>query len=180
MQDTDKAGSERFRFVHIVEQTKKSCSNGVKKKIKQMAVFQEKGTKLRINGKNTVAVLNLNELESHRVRSVNGILGSAGRTQSAFASKRNKFKLAAFFTTVHSTAVGRIPAVDHFLYIFHYDRSRFDYILDVFVMVSENLLKNVHVLIISYVSTNQNPLMIEGVGGADSSKTIFYYISTGY
>lgn len=41
-------------------------------------------------------------------------------------------------------------------------------------MVSENLLKNVHVLIISYVSTNQNPLMIEGVGGVDSSKTIFY------
>ena len=64
--------------------------------------------------------------------------------------------------------------MDHFLYIFHYDGSRFNYILDVFVMVSENLLKNVHVLIISYVSTNQNPLMIEGVGGVDSSKTIFY------
>jgi len=41
-------------------------------------------------------------------------------------------------------------------------------------MVSENLLKNVHVLIISHVNTNQNPLMIEGAGGADSSKTIFY------
>ena len=66
--------------------------------------------------------------------------------------------------------------MDHFLYIFHYDGPRLNYILDVFVMVSENLLKNVHVLIISYVSTNQNPLMIEGVGGADSSKTIFYFI----
>ena len=104
---------------------------------------------MRVNGKNTVAVLNLNELESHRVRSVNGILGSAGRTQSAFASKRNKFKLAAFFTAIHSTAVGRIPAVDHFLYIFHYDRSRFDNILNILVMVCKYLLKYIHAWIIS-------------------------------
>jgi len=80
MQNTDKTGSEGFRFVHVVEQPKESGTNGVKKKIKQIAVFQEKGAKLRVNGKNTVAVLNFNELKSHRVCSVNGILGAAGRT----------------------------------------------------------------------------------------------------
>ena len=80
MQDADKTGSEGFRFVHIVKQPKESGTNGVKKKIKQIAVFQEKGPKLRVNGKNTVAVLNFNDLKSHRVRSVNGILSAAGRT----------------------------------------------------------------------------------------------------
>ena len=176
MQNTDKTGSEGFRFVHVVEQAKESRTNGVKKQIKQIAVFQEEGTKLRIDGKNAVAMLNFNDLKSHRIRAVNGIFCSAGRAQSAFAAKRNKFEFPTFFTGIHSTAVGRIPTVDHFIDIFHYDGARFDYILDVFVMVSENLLKNVHVLIISYVRTKQNPLMIEGAGGADSSKTIFYFI----
>lgn len=45
----------------------------------------------------------------------------------------------------------------------------YDNILDIFVMVCEYLLKNVHDYIISLFSTNQNPLMIEGAGGVESS-----------
>ena len=100
---------------------------------------------MRINCENAVPMLNLDDLKGHSICTVNGIFGTAGRAEPAFTSKWNKFEFSAFFTGIHSTAEGAISAVNQFVNIFHYDRSRFNDILYVFVMVCKYLLKNVHV-----------------------------------
>lgn len=156
MKNTNEAGSKRLRFIHIMKQTKKSSSDRRKKETQKITIMQKERTKLRINGKNTMAMLNFDEFKRHSVCTVDGIFCAARRTQSAFATKRDKFKFTAFFACVQSTAKGSIPAVNHFVNIFHYDRPRLDNILYVFVMVCEDLLKNVHTPIISYFLHMQN------------------------
>lgn len=68
MQNTDKAGSKGFGFVHVMEQTQKSGTNCRKEEIQQITVFQKEGAKLRINRKDTMPMLNLNDFESGRFK----------------------------------------------------------------------------------------------------------------
>lgn len=39
--------------------------------------------------------------------------------EAAFAAERDKFKVPAFLTAIHVTTVGRVAAVDHFVYVIH-------------------------------------------------------------
>ena len=69
---------------------------------------------------------------------------AAGRTETAFAVKGNKLERTAGGTAVHSTAKGRIAAVNHAVDVLHNDRASLQGILDFLIMVRKNLLQNVH------------------------------------
>ena len=55
--------------------------------------MEKKITEIFINGKDTVAMHNVDQLERHSGSAFHGILVSAGRTEAAVTAERDKFKL---------------------------------------------------------------------------------------
>ena len=121
-------------------------------------------------------MLDVNDLSRHGSSAVEGIFVSTRRTETALASEGDKFPLPAVRATIHCAAVGRIAAVDHLVHVFYH---RFTWMQDInhfFVMIRKDLLENVHKTIMKESNTKENPtpLMIEGAGGVEVSKTLFY------
>ncbi|EEC90727.1 hypothetical protein EUBIFOR_00807 [Holdemanella biformis DSM 3989] len=112
----------------------------MKEAVEQSTVFKKKVTKIFINSKNTVAVLDINKLKRHRSSTCHRILVSTGRTKTAVTSEWDKFKLAAMGTTVHGTAKRWITTVDHLIDIFHLSRSGMKCIFNFFIVVSKDSL----------------------------------------
>ena len=73
-----------------------------------------------------MSVSDINKFKGHGGGSVNGILNTAGRTKTAVAPKRDKFKGTTTRASIHGTAKGRIPTVDHFLNILNNGMSRME------------------------------------------------------
>ena len=61
-----------------------------------------------VNGKDTMSVDNVYQLEGHGGGTLHGIKIPAGRAEAAVATKRDKFPFAAFWAVEHSTAKGGI------------------------------------------------------------------------
>ena len=112
----------------------------MKEAVEQSTVFKKKVTKIFINSKNTVAVLDINKFKRHGSSAIHGIFITAGRAETAVASERDKFKLAAMGTTVHGTAKRWITTVDHLIDIFHLSRSGMKCIFNFFIVVSKDSL----------------------------------------
>lgn len=93
-----------------------------------------------INGKNAMAVRDIDEFKSHTGGAFHGIFVAAGWTKAAVTAKRDKLKSAAMGTAIHGTAEGRITAVDHFIDIFHFGFSRMESVFYFFIMVSNHSL----------------------------------------
>ena len=72
-----------------------------------------------INGKNTVAVRDIDEFKGHTGSAFHGIFIAAGGAETAFTAERDKLKLSAVGTAIHGAAKGGIAAVDHFFNIFN-------------------------------------------------------------
>ena len=72
-----------------------------------------------INGKNTVAVGDIDEFKGHTGSAFHGIFIAAGGAETAFTAERDKLKLSAVGTAIHGAAKGGIAAVDHFFNIFN-------------------------------------------------------------
>ena len=85
--------------------------------VRQGAVIQEEIAGLFINGKNTVAVWDIDKLKGHGGSALHGVEITAGRAEAAVAAERDKFQLAAVGTAVHGTAESGITTVDHFIYV---------------------------------------------------------------
>ena len=64
----------------------------MKEAVEQSTVFKKKVTKIFINSKNTVAVLDINKFKRHGSSAFHGILVSAGRAETAVASEWDKLK----------------------------------------------------------------------------------------
>lgn len=90
--------------------------------------------------KNTMPVLNINELEGHRSGSVNGVHVAAGRTKAGVTAERNKLKISAARAGVHRAAKRRIAAINHFFYIFDDRITRMLNINHFLKVVFKNLL----------------------------------------
>ena len=60
------------------------------------------------------------------------------------AAKRDKLKFTAVGTAIQGTTIRRIPAVDHFINVFHNNRAGMENIFDFFVMIFKNLLEFIH------------------------------------
>ena len=76
---------------------------------------------LLIDGKNTMTVGTMDEFESHRGRTLKGVLDPTGGTEAALTAERDKLEVAAMRTAIHGTAKGRIAAVEHAVNIFNDD-----------------------------------------------------------
>lgn len=119
MKDHDETGSEVQGFILLKKHTGNNTVYGMEKTIEEGAVIEEKVAKVFINGKDTMAVGDINEFKGHRGSAFHSIFISARRAETAVATERNKFELTAVRTAVHGTAKGRISAVDHLINVFH-------------------------------------------------------------
>lgn len=93
----------------------------MKETVKERAVTQEEIPELFVNGKDTVAVGDIDQFKGHGSSALHGVKISAGRAETAMAAEGNKLELSAVRAAIHGTAERRITAVDHFIYVF-YDR----------------------------------------------------------
>ena len=87
--------------------------------VKQGAVIEEETAELVINGKNTVAVWDIDKLKGHGGSALHGVEITAGRAEAAVAAERDKFQLAAVGTAVHGPAESWVATVNHFLHVFN-------------------------------------------------------------
>ena len=119
----------------------------MKQAIKEFTVFKEEMTEVFIDGKNTMPVSNINQLEGHVCGAFHGILISTGRTETAVTAERNEFKLTAFRAAVHGTAIRRVTAINHLLNVFNYSVARMKCINHFFIMICKDFLENIHEII---------------------------------
>lgn len=92
MKNKHKIRCKFFRFIVFMKHAKNNTLNSFKKKTKEFTVFKKEVSEFRINGKDTVAMLNIDYLKRHGSSTVNRVLSSAGWTESTVTTKRNKFK----------------------------------------------------------------------------------------
>jgi hypothetical protein len=55
-------------------------------------------------------------------------------------TKGNKFEITTIGTTIHGATIGRIPAVEHLIDVFHFGFAGMKSILNFFVMIAEQIL----------------------------------------
>ena len=94
MQYTDEAWGEQLGFINHMKHTKNNASDGKEKKVKQFTIVKEKRAQFFCNGKNTVSVRYVDNLERHGGSSLNRIFITTGRAGTAFTTKRNKFEVS--------------------------------------------------------------------------------------
>ena len=83
----------------------------MKEAIKKRTVFEKVITEIMINGKNTVTVLNIDELKGHTGGAFHGIFSSTGRAKTTVTAERNEFQFSTMRTAVHGTAERGITTV---------------------------------------------------------------------
>lgn len=91
MQNHEKAGGKIFGLIDFEKHTGDDTVDGMKKAVKECAVFEKEIPKVFVNGKNTVAMAGLYEFESHAGRALHGIFDAAGRAKAAVTAERNEF-----------------------------------------------------------------------------------------
>ena len=116
--------------------------------VKQGAIFKKERTEVFIDCKDTMSVSDVDELEGHGGSAIHRIFVATGGAETAMASKRNKFELSAFRTAVHSTTIRRITTVDHLIHVFNDRITWMEYIKHFFIMITKNLLQDIHEIII--------------------------------
>jgi hypothetical protein len=89
--------------------------------------------------------------------SIDRIFITTGRTKTAFATKRNIFKVTAVGTTIHCSAKGWVTTIKHPIDVLNNRQTRSEYINDFFIMIVENVLENIHMIIMTEVEINENP-----------------------
>lgn len=118
VKNTNESGSKMLRFIKFAEHAKNDVADGMKKAVEERTIFTEKDTKFFRDGENTMPVNTLNNFERHRSSALDRIEIAAGGTKAAFAAERNKFERTTRRTPIHSTAKGRIAAMNHFFNVF--------------------------------------------------------------
>ena len=110
MQDQDIAGSEIFGMVQLEKHAGYDTGDGKKETVQERTILKKEEAEIVINGKNTMAVLNIDELERHTDGAIHSILVAAGGTKATVTAKRDKFEVATVMAGVHGTAKRRITA----------------------------------------------------------------------
>lgn len=140
VEDHDISGSKVFGMVQIEKHAGYDTGDGMKETVEEGTVLKEEVAEVFINGKNTMAVLDTEELKRHTGGAFHSIFVSAGRTKAAVTAKRNKLEIAAVGAGVHGTAKRGITAVDHLIDIFHLSFSGMESIYNFFIMVCKDFL----------------------------------------
>ena len=145
--------------------------------VKESTIFKEEMTKVFVDGENTMPVGDIDQLEGHAGGAFHGVLIAASGTETAVTTEGNEFKLPAFRTAVHCTAIRRVTTMNHLLDVFNHSVARMKSIYHFFIMISEDFLQNIHMISMKKRGTKSNPLMNEGAGGAEVPKALFYFFS---
>ena len=116
-------------LIHFRKHTKDDTGDRMKETIKERTILQKEITEGFINGKNTVAVSDMNEFKRHRGSTFHGVFIATGRTETTVTAERNKLEISAVGTAIHGTTKRRITTVDHLIDIFHF-----------FIMICKDLL----------------------------------------
>ena len=119
VKDHDETGGKIHGLILLKKQMGNNTVYSMKEAVKERTVTQKKLPELFINGKNTMAVGNINEFKGHRGSALHGVEISAGGTEAAVAAERDEFQLSAMRTAVHSPAERGIAAVNHFFHVFN-------------------------------------------------------------
>ena len=144
MEDTDKTGDKIFAFVQLVEHPEDDAADGTEKAVKERTILQEERAECFVNGKNEMPVRAVDKLKRHFCGAFNAVFVAAGRAESGMAAERDEFEFAAVGTGIHGTAKRGVPAVYHFLHVFHNNGAWMEDIFNFFIMFFKNLLDNVH------------------------------------
>ena len=81
-----------------------------------------------------------NEFTGDGKRTVKVIHVATRRAETAFAVESNIFKVTTMRAASEDTAIGRVTAVNHLIYIFNNGRPWMKFVDDMFVMIGKNLL----------------------------------------
>ena len=65
-----------------------------------------------------MAMLRVNKFKRHGSGAINRVHVTAGGAETAVTAKRNKLKMSAIITAIHSAAKGRIATIDHLFNVF--------------------------------------------------------------
>ena len=112
----------------------------MKEAVQERTVLKKKVAETFINSKNTMAVLDTDELERHTGGAFHSVFVATGRAKTAVTAERNEFEVPAVRTMVHGAAKRRITTVDHLIDIFHLSFSGMESIYDFFIMVCKDFL----------------------------------------
>lgn len=108
MKDHDKTRSKIQGLILFEKHAGNNAVDSVEKAVEQRPVVKEEAAEVFVNGKDTMPVDNVYQLEGHGGGTPHGIKIPAGRAEAAVATKRDKFPFAAFWAVEHSTAKGGI------------------------------------------------------------------------
>lgn len=111
VEDHDISRGEIFGLVELEKHTGDDTGDRMEETAQERAILEEKGTEIFINGKDAMAMADIDELKKHRGGAFHSVFVTAGRAETAAATERDEFQLAAMGTAVHGTAKRRIGAV---------------------------------------------------------------------
>ena len=112
----------------------------MKKTVKKGTVFEKVISEMFINGKDTVSVLDIDELKGHTGSAFHGILISASRTKATVTTKGNKLKFSTMRTGIHGTVERSITTVYYFIDIFHLSISGMEGIFYFLIIIGKDSL----------------------------------------
>ena len=111
VEDHDISRGEILGLVELEKHTGDDTGDRMEETVQERAVLEEKGTEIFINGKDAMAMADIDELKKHRGGAFHSVFITAGRAETAAATERDEIQLAAVGTAEHGTAKGRIAAV---------------------------------------------------------------------
>ena len=103
MKDHDISGSVIFGMVQVEKHSRDHTGNGMEEAVQEGAILKEKIAEIFIYGKNAVSVLNTDQFKRHTGSALHRIFVSAGRTETAVTTERDKFEFSAMGTAIHCT-----------------------------------------------------------------------------
>ena len=153
----------------------------MKKAVKERTVIQKERAEFFINGKNKMSVGTVNKFKGHFCRAINAVFVAASRAKFRMAAERNEFEFAAVGTAIHGTAIRRGTTINHLIDVFHNDRTWMKNVFNFFVVLSKNLLKDIHKSIMKKLKKKSNPSRLrEGTEKVDYTVYIWYNVSIKY
>lgn len=118
MKNHDETGSVMFGMIEFEKHTGNDTVDCMEKTIQQRTILEKKISEILIDRENTMSMSDSNKLKRHTGSARHGVFIATGRTETAVAAKRDKFKVSTVCAGIHCTAERRVATVNHLIYVF--------------------------------------------------------------